>query len=46
MLLTNTDSLIYNIEAGKKYEDSCKVKRYLTSVATQKIQNITIMQIT
>ena len=48
MLLTDTDILIYKIEAENVYEDFyiiMKIKTYLTSVIAQKIQNITIMQI-
>ena len=38
MLLTDTDSFMYK-------DTSAKIKSYLTSVITQKIQNIAIMQI-
>ena len=46
MLLTNTDSLMYKVEAEKVYEELYKDNSYLTSEITQKIQNITIIQIT
>ena len=46
MLLTDTDSLTYKVEAENVYEYSAKIKSYLNSVITQNIQNITIMQMT
>ena len=44
MLLTNTDSLMYKIEVENVYEDFYKDEELFSF--TQKIQNITIMQIT
>ena len=44
MLLTNTDSMKLKLKMFMK--TSTKIKSYLTSVITQKIQNITIIQIT
>ena len=46
MLLTDTNSLIKKVEAEKVQEDFYKENIYLTSEITQKIQNITIIQIT
>ena len=48
MLLTNTDRLMYKIEAKLELmflKDFTKIKSYLTSVITQKIKNITMMEI-
>ena len=45
MLLTDTDSRMYKIKAENVYRDFYK-DSYLTSVITEKIQNITILQIT
>ena len=42
MLLADTDSLNYKTFM----KTSIKMKSYLTSVITQKIQNITVIQIT
>ena len=44
MLLTDSDSLTYKIIAENVYRN-CYKDSYLPSVITQKIQNITIMQI-
>ena len=44
MLLTDTDSLMYKIEVENVYEDFYKDEELFSF--TQKIQNITIMQIT
>ena len=46
MLLTDTDRLMCKIDAENVCEDFCKDKAYLTSIITQKIENITIKQIT
>ena len=43
ILMTDTKSLMYKIEAENIYED---VKSILASVIIQKIQNITMVQIT
>ena len=45
-MLTDTDSLKHKTETENFYEDSTKIKCYLTSLIAQKIQNSTIMQIT
>lgn len=39
-----TDSLIYKIEAENVYQFSTNMKTYLTSVSTQKIENIITIQ--
>ena len=46
MLLTDTDSLMYKIEADNVLKTYTKIKSNLTSAITQKIQNITIKHIT
>lgn len=45
MLLTNTDTLMYKIASEDFTKTSTKIKSYLPSRITQKIRNITIMQI-
>ena len=46
MLLTDTVVLMYKIKAENYVKTSTKIKNFLSSVITQNIQNITIMQIT
>ena len=46
ILLIEYDSLMYKIEPENIFEDFWKEKIYLTLVIIQKIQNITIIQIT
>ena len=44
--LIDTDSITYKIRAENFMNTSTKIKSYLTSVITQKMQNIIMIQIT
>ena len=46
LLLTDTDILMYKIEAEIFMKACTRIKNYFNPVITRKIQNITIMQIT
>ena len=46
ILVTDIGSFMYKLNAENWQEDFCKDKSYLNSVVTEKVQIITIMQIT
>ena len=46
MLLTDTDSVVYKIEAENAFDVFKKLKSYLTSAIIQKNQIIMIIQVT